>query len=104
MICLSRDSSRPTVVVLIFVVLQEACDFPRDGERGAALNMSGNGSDFENDGDYLQEPSAKRSKLDETVEEQGQVLQLHTDWVARDANVRHAACKLHCEISNFFCV
>lgn len=46
--------------------------------------MSGEGSDFsESDGEFLHEPSAKKTKLDDAVVE-SQVLQLHTDWVQRD--------------------
>ena len=53
--------------------------------------MSGEGSDFsESDGEFLHEPSAKKTKLDEAVVE-SQVLQLHTDWVQRDT--RRNACK-----------
>ncbi len=55
--------------------------------------MSGNGSDYENDGDYLQEPSAKKTKLEDVDEEHREVLQLHTDWDQRDTAVRHSACE-----------
>lgn len=57
--------------------------------------MSANGSDFENDGDFIHEPSAKKSRLDpQVVQGHGEVLQLHTGWDSRDDAVRHAtACK-----------
>ena len=63
--------------------------------------MSGNGSDYENDGDFMQEPSAKKSKIEDAPEEHGEVLQLHTDWEQRDAAVRHSACKKFARTCDF---
>lgn len=56
--------------------------------------MSGEGSDFsESDGEFLQEPTTKRLRLDgadpsvagnAAVDSPTKLLRLHTEWVQRD--------------------
>lgn len=80
------------------LLLEKLVTYPWQRKRSGSFTtntkiMSGNGSDFENDGDFMQEPSAKKSKLEEVVEEHGEVLQLHTDWDHRDTAVRHDTCE-----------